>query len=67
MERAVYNQGIAELWNRNGYNHSKMTAEAAQDFVDQIMRSRDPRIAPFRDTILKKRSRYERFRRGEEQ
>jgi hypothetical protein len=50
-EHAVYNQGIAELWNKNGYNHSKMTAEDAQNFIDQIMQSRDPRIAPFNAVI----------------
>jgi hypothetical protein len=55
---AEYNQGVQELWNKNKYNPSKMTAEDAQSFINQVMRSRDPRIAPFRDMINDKRTEY---------
>lgn len=53
-----YNQGVMELWNKNHYNPSKMTTADAEDFIQQIMRSRDPRIAPFRNTINDKRMKY---------
>ena len=64
---AEYNQAVQELWDRNRYNPSKMTRRDAEDFREQVMRSQDPRIAPFRDAINDKRLRYERFRRGDEQ
>jgi hypothetical protein len=55
-----YNQGVQELWDKNKYNPAKMTEKDAWDFIDQVMRSRDPRIKTFRDMILDKRVKYER-------
>jgi hypothetical protein len=55
-----YNQGVMELWNKNHYNPSKMTKKDAQDFIDQVMSSRDPRIAEYRNFILDKCDAYAR-------
>jgi len=66
-EHAIYNQGVTELWDKAKYNLSKMTKQDARDFIDQITRSRDPRIAPLRNAIIDKRLRYERFLRGDAQ
>jgi hypothetical protein len=63
---AEYNQAVQELWDRNKYNPSRMTKKNAEDFVEQIKRSKDPRIAPFRDAILQKRAKYELLHRGDE-
>ena len=48
-----YNKAVQELWDKNKYDPSKMTKEQAEDFVRQVMRSRDPRIAKFRMRIIK--------------
>jgi hypothetical protein len=56
--QVAYDQAVQELWGRNKYNPSKMTKKDAEDFVEQIKRSKDPRIAPFRDTILQKGAKY---------
>ena len=37
---------------------ASMTARDAEGFINQVMRSRDPRIAPFRDMINDKRTEY---------
>jgi hypothetical protein len=42
-----------------------MTKEDAEDFLEQVLRSRDPRIAPFRDMILAKAKEY-KHRHGTE-
>jgi hypothetical protein len=57
-EHAEYNRAVQELWDKNKYNPSKMTKADAQHFVEQIMRSREPRIATFRDMINDKRTEY---------
>ena len=58
-----YNRAVIELWKKNHYKPSKMTKRDAQDFLKQIMDSEDPRIAVFRDDILRKRWEYKsRFR-----
>src|SRR5207248_10629927 len=58
-EHAVYNQAVKELWDKNKYNPSKMTKRDAEDFLEQVRRSRDPRIATFRNMINDKRLKYE--------
>ena len=40
-----------------------MTAEDAQSFINQVMRSRDPRIADFRRMIEAKADQYRGRRR----
>jgi hypothetical protein len=64
--QVAYDQAVQELWGRNKYNPSKMTKKDAEDFVEQIKRSKDPRIAPFRDTILQEHAKYELLHRGDE-
>jgi len=49
---------VQELWDKKNYNRSKMTKEDAEDFLDQVMRSRDPRIATFRDAIKNKSRKF---------
>ena len=44
-----------------------MTQRDAEDFIEQVMSSKDPRIATFRNMIIEKRLRYEQFWRGDEQ
>jgi hypothetical protein len=56
---AEYNQAVTELWAKNHYNSSKMTKKDAEDFVKQVKKSRDPRIAKFRDEIIDKLWKYE--------
>jgi hypothetical protein len=63
--QVAYDQAVQELWDRNKYNPSKMTKKDAEGFVEQIKRSKDPRIAPFRDTILQKGAKYELLHRGD--
>ena len=53
-----YNHAVQELWNKNKYNPSKMTAADAQDFIEQIRASKDPRIATFVKMIRSKLRRY---------
>jgi len=55
---AEYNHAVQELWHKNHYNPAKMTTKDAEDFIGQIKRSRDPRIAEFRDMIVDKRTEY---------
>ena len=64
--QVAYDQAVQELWGRNKYNPSKTTKKDAEDFVEQIKRSKDPRIAPFRDTILQEHAKYELLHRGDE-
>jgi hypothetical protein len=61
---AEYNQALTELWDRNHYNPSTMTKENAEDFIEQIWRNKDPRIAKFRDEILDKVWKYKQAREG---
>jgi hypothetical protein len=61
---AEYNSGVKELWDKNKYTPSKMTKEDAEDFYRQIMRSRDPRIADFREAIATKAKEYRQRQRA---
>jgi hypothetical protein len=57
---AEYNRGVQELWDKQRYNAARMTKEDAEDFIKQVKRSRDPRIAPFRNMIERKVKEYGR-------
>jgi RHS repeat-associated protein len=57
-EHQDYNKGVQDLWNKKGHDASKMTTKDAQNFVDQIMRSKDPRISEFRQKIFDKCVKY---------
>jgi RHS repeat-associated protein len=57
-EHQEYNKAVQELWNKKNYDPSKMTKQEAQKFVDQIMRSRDPRIRDYRQAIFDKCVKY---------
>jgi RHS repeat-associated protein len=50
----AYNEAVLELWKRNRYDPSKMTKSQAENFVQQIRDSNDPRIAKYRRWIIRK-------------
>ncbi len=58
VPHSEYNKGVLELWNKNKYDASKMTKAQAEDFVQQIRMSRDPRIASYRRFIINRCLRY---------
>ncbi len=59
-----YNKGVTDLWNKNNYDPSKMTKAQAEDFINQIKRSNDSRIAGYRKTIIQRCLRYGMGRGG---
>jgi RHS repeat-associated protein len=59
-----YNKGVTDLWNKNNYNVSTMTKAQAEDFISQIKRSRDPRIAGYRGWVIKRCLRFGMSRGG---
>ncbi len=57
-EHSEYNKGVQELWDKKKIDPSKMTAKEAQDFIRQIMESKDPRIASYKQWIIRQCMKY---------
>jgi RHS repeat-associated protein len=53
-----YNQGVIDLWNdhlkKTGINPTNMTAQQAQDFVNEVRRCPDPRVREFNNRIYQR-------------
>ena len=47
-----YNKGVQELWNSKKFDPPNMSKAQAQDFVREVMRSGDPRVASYRRMII---------------
>jgi hypothetical protein len=60
-EHAAYNEAVREILAKRKFKPSEMTKKEAEDFVELIKRSNDPRIEPFVDAIIDKRLRYEQL------
>lgn len=58
-----YNKGVQDLWNSKKFDHANMTKAQAQDFVRDVMRSSDPRIANYRRHVVNQCLKYG-MRRG---
>jgi hypothetical protein len=47
-----YNKGVQELWNSKNFDSANISKAQAQDYVRDIMRSSDPRVAGYRRIII---------------